>query len=159
MAKQRFIILIAVLVVVGLISGITGGFLWSHYHATQQERRAKQREKEAALYWQVQPKIEETQSLVVGGMYGMLDLCKMHIGRYPTTQEGLVSLLLEETENEQLADVWRGPYLRDASQLKDAWENDLVYVSPGIHNQGGYDLSSPGPDGIEGTEDDIVNWN
>ena len=29
---------------------------------------------------------------------------------------------------------------------------------PGEHNRDDYDLSSAGPDGVEGTADDITNW-
>lgn len=43
-------------------------------------------------------------------------------------------------------------------QLKDPWGRAYVYYYPGKHNRGSYDLLSLGPDGQEGTEDDITNW-
>jgi general secretion pathway protein G len=53
---------------------------------------------------------------------------------------------------------WRGPYLKRAAVPKDAWGNELVYESPGQYNEATYDLSSAGPDGMAGTDDDITNW-
>ena len=40
----------------------------------------------------------------------------------------------------------------------DPWGNEYVYVHPGRHNRDRFDLFSMGPDGVPGTEDDIVNW-
>jgi hypothetical protein len=43
--------------------------------------------------------------------------------------------------------------------LKDPWEHDYVYTSPGLH--GNYDLASYGADGALGGEDadaDITSW-
>ena len=34
----------------------------------------------------------------------------------------------------------------------------VIYDCPGKHNPDSYDLSSAGPDGIAGTEDDIASW-
>ena len=46
--------------------------------------------------------------------------------------------------------------------LIDVWGNPLVYISPGSHNSGSYDLYSTGPDGTSTTTgsdiDDINNW-
>ena len=42
--------------------------------------------------------------------------------------------------------------------MNDPWGNPYVYVCPGTHNTDGYDLHSFGPDGQDGTEDDIDNW-
>ena len=46
----------------------------------------------------------------------------------------------------------------EESALKDAWGNEYQYRNPGRHNPNGYDIYSSGPDGKEGTEDDIGNW-
>jgi general secretion pathway protein G len=85
-------------------------------------------------------------------------LFKLHLGRYPTDDEGLAALmhkdaLQDETEQSQ----WRGPYLEsDAS--KDKWNHAIVYHIPSeALGEGYYDLISFGPDGQEGTGDDITN--
>lgn len=40
---------------------------------------------------------------------------------------------------------------------KDPWGQDYVYRAPGTINTDGFDLVSLGPDGKEGTDDDIGN--
>jgi len=42
-------------------------------------------------------------------------------------------------------------------QLTDQWGNDFVYNNPSQTDDRIYDLCSRGPDGSEGTEDDICN--
>ena len=87
-----------------------------------------------------------------------LDLYKLDMGRFPTTQQGLKSLLEAPPD----ATYWNGSYLKDAKTLpKDPWNRDYIYVSPGQHNKKGYDLSSLGADGREGGEGedkDLTNW-
>lgn len=82
---------------------------------------------------------------------------EMHLGRFPDTREGLQALLTRPSSiSEQ---TWDGPYLKaDGGELpRDGWRNPFGYRSPGEHG-GHYDLWSPGPDGREGTDDDITNW-
>jgi len=83
-----------------------------------------------------------------------LDTFQIDVGRFPTTAEGLRALVEKPASN---SEGWLEPYLkRDIP--KDSWGNDYVYRYPGQHNQEGYDLSSNGPDGKQGGDDDIVNW-
>ncbi len=89
----------------------------------------------------------------ISNMEVALDAFEIDTGRYPTNTEGL-SALTEEPSN---VIGWRGPYLKRKSP-KDPWGNDYIYRYPGRENQYGYDLSSNGPDGRSGTDDDIVNW-
>jgi general secretion pathway protein G len=41
---------------------------------------------------------------------------------------------------------------------KDPWNGEYKFAAPGSHNPNGYDIWSAGPDGVDGTEDDIGNW-
>lgn len=50
------------------------------------------------------------------------------------------------------------PYGLDPGSLRDAWNRPLKYACPGSRNPDGYDLWSVGPDGKDGTPDDIGNW-
>ena len=77
-----------------------------------------------------------------------LKLYKLHNSIYPTTEQGLRALV-EKPEVEPVPRNWKGPYLDKVP--KDAWGNDFIYVSDGKH----FTLLSPGPDGEEGTDDDI----
>lgn len=47
--------------------------------------------------------------------------------------------------------------LIDASPL-DPWNHPLVLECPGTHSDGLAEVTSWGPDGRAGTEDDIVSW-
>lgn len=98
-----------------------------------------------------------TDSQIRSGLATPLETFKMHCGRYPTTEEGL-AVLLKAPDDEEIAKKWAGPYVQQASALKDAWNHDLIYKSPGEYNQQSYDLSSPGKNGIEGDDDDVKNW-
>ena len=98
-----------------------------------------------------------TRATIESGLKTPLNLYRMHIGRFPTSDEGLAALV-EEPDDDELAEKWRGPYVEDASKLKDAWGNEFIYESPGQYNEESYDLSSPGANGPEGDDDDITNW-
>ena len=82
-----------------------------------------------------------------------LDSYEVDVGSYPQGRSGLNALLQQPREGTG----WRGPYLQKEIPL-DPWGNAYIYESPGKHNPSGYDLSSPGPDGRAGNEDDITNW-
>ena len=82
-----------------------------------------------------------------------LDAYEVDMGSYPQGRSGLNALLQQPREGSG----WRGPYLQKEIPL-DPWGNAYIYESPGKHNPSGYDLSSPGPDGRAGNEDDITNW-
>ncbi len=84
-----------------------------------------------------------------------LKLYKLDNGRYPTTGQGLKALITKPSSS-PAPNNWNGPYLE--KKPVDPWKNPYQYKCPGIHNTAGYDLHSLGKDGIEGTEDDIANW-
>lgn len=46
--------------------------------------------------------------------------------------------------------------LRDLKS--DPWGNPWVYLLPGEYHKDSYDLFSMGPDGEQGTEDDVAPW-
>ena len=81
-----------------------------------------------------------------------LDLYELDNGRYPTSQEGLSALCTAPPD----AKSWRGPYLKQ--NPIDPWGHPYKYAYPGTKNPQDYDLYSLGPDGTEGTADDIGNW-
>ena len=102
-------------------------------------------------------KIDLTQALITSGLNGTLDRYRLDMNQYPTEDEDGLMALVEPPDDEELAKKWRGPYLK-AEQLKDSWGNDFIFAFPGDVNENGYDLSSAGPDGEEGSDDDITNW-
>jgi general secretion pathway protein G len=82
-----------------------------------------------------------------------LDQFRLDVGRYPTTQEGLNSLMVNPgIEN------WEGPYLKKALPL-DPWGKPYNYQCPGTHGE--YDMFSFGRDGSpggDGEDRDVASW-
>ena len=83
---------------------------------------------------------------------------KIHMGHYPSTENGIQALITCPT-NEPAAS-WHGPYIKNDSVPLDPWKVPYQYSYPSTHNQTGgkYDCWSAGPDGQSGTADDIGNW-
>ena len=97
----------------------------------------------------------DTARIQIEKLGGVLDLYRLEIGRYPTEQEGLESLV----ERPPQLDAWDGPYLKNREALTDPWGRPYDYRSPGEH--GDYDLYTLGADGKEGGEgedQDVTNW-
>jgi general secretion pathway protein G len=92
----------------------------------------------------------------ISGLELALDMFYSECGRYPTTAEGLDALIVAP----EGLKGWKGPYLKK-DVPNDPWDHPYVYKSPGMHSKAtmSYDLSSNGPDGEEGTADDIESWN
>lgn len=103
-----------------------------------------------------QARIAAAQADIEANLTTALDLYELENGRYPTTEQGLQALIEAPTATPEPKN-WNGPYLKKKQVPVDPWGQDYVYVSPGVHNEGDFDLSSLGPDGVE-SEDDIVNW-
>ena len=84
-----------------------------------------------------------------------LDMFETDNGYYPKGKSGLLDLIQQPRE----AQSWHGPYLQNESGIPDdPWGHSYIYVCPGKHNPSSYDIISIGPDGREGTDDDITNW-
>lgn len=84
----------------------------------------------------------------VGNISDALEVYKFKNQRYPTTAEGLRPL--------EAPPGGKTPVMETVPD--DPWGAPYLYVSPGQHNRGKFDLSSKGPDGQSGTDDDISNW-
>jgi general secretion pathway protein G len=133
MAGMTLIEILVVLVLIGVVLGIVGGNFIG---------RGEKAKADAA-------KIE------IGQIGQTLDLFKLEVGRYPTSQEGLQALISAPPG----VNNWNGPYWKKNEIPKDPWGNEYKYATPGQH--GAYDLLSYGADGKEGGEGpnkDITNW-
>jgi len=102
-------------------------------------------------------KIKLTKAAIDSGLNGALDRYRLDMGHYPRESDGGLMALVQKPDDEEEAKKWSG-YLKSAKDLKDAWGRDFLYQYPGRYNENGYDLWSAGPDGEEGTDDDICNW-
>jgi type II secretion system protein G len=85
-----------------------------------------------------------------------LQAYKNDVGQYPTTAQGLQALISKPDG----VRGWKGPYLTNKGMLMDPWGNPYQYACPSTHGQptSQYDCWSFGPDGQNGTADDIGNW-
>ena len=84
-----------------------------------------------------------------------LDLYRLDVGRYPTTEEGLTALAAAPATSKN----WHGPYLKKGDIPQDPWGYAYHYRQPGLH--GDYDLFSLGSDNREGGDgeaQDITSW-
>ncbi len=95
--------------------------------------------------------IQKALADVNGGIKTTLGMYEVDTGGYPKSLNDLVT---------QPSDVrnWKGPYFDPPAVPMDPWGHPYVYVYPGRHNPTSYDLYSWGPDGQDGTADDIGNW-
>ena len=116
--------ILVVLVLIGIVLGIVGG----NFIGKGEKAKA-----DAA-------KIEISQ---IGQT---LDLYKLEIGRYPTTQEGLQALITAPAG----LPSWNGPYWKKSVLPKDPWGNEYKFTSPA--QNGPYEIMSYGADGKEGGE-------
>jgi general secretion pathway protein G len=114
--------ILVVLVLIGIVLGIVGGNFIG---------RGEKAKADAA-------KIE------IGQIGQSLDLFKLEVGRYPSSQEGLQALIAQPPG----INNWNGPYWKKSTLPKDPWGNEYKYIAPG--QTGPYDIVSLGADGKEG---------
>ena len=117
-----------------------------------------------------------------------VDCYTRDIGQPPTTEQGLVvltsaqgfatlvfppqpveAIILPPIAQVGLAETmgvarvapplkgWQGPYINETAIPIDPWGNEYRYTSPGKNNRA-FDIWSLGPDGRNGTDDDIGHW-
>lgn len=77
-----------------------------------------------------------------------LEQYRLHVGDYPTQDQGLQALVEAPSSGSESTGSWRGPYLKKVP--KDGWGRDLVYVRGGDGES--FEIISYGKDGKEGGE-------
>lgn len=84
-----------------------------------------------------------------------LDMYRLDNSRYPTTEQGLEALQTKPSDEPEPRNYPEDGYIKRLPE--DPWGNAYILISPG--ERGRLDVFSVGPDGEEGTDDDIGNWN
>lgn len=129
--------LLVVLVIIGILAGYIGPKIMGH---PEEAKRTK-------------------AALQIQAFETALHTYKLDNGMYPSTEQGLQSLVAAPATG-KLPAKWRdGGYLEKAKLPLDPWGNPFVYLSPGLN--GDFDLSSYGADGEaggEGNAKDVNNW-
>jgi len=125
--------LLVVLVILGLLAGLVGPRVLKYLGGAK----------------------SDTAVLQIAEFGAGLDLFHLEVGRYPTTEEGLIALV------EQPAGIqnWQGPYFKKNDIPADPWGNTYRYQYPG--DNGEYDLYTLGrdnADGGDGVDADLVSW-
>lgn len=94
-------------------------------------------------------------ALQIQELSAALDLYRLELGSYPSTEQKLDALIVKPRNVEG----WNGPYLKKNVIRKDPWGNDFQYRAPG--QNGEFDLWSLGADkrdGGEGEDRDVHSW-
>ncbi len=91
----------------------------------------------------------------IGLIEDALALYQLHVGSYPTTGQNLKALREKPADLAEAA-KWRGPYLKGGVP-SDPWGRPYRYQSPRRGGRGRFSVWSAGPDGVDGTPDDIAN--
>ena len=97
----------------------------------------------------------KTARIQVESLAGSLDMYRLDVGRYPSTEEGLQALVEKPGD----AGNCNGPYLKKADSALDPWGQPYGYTSPGEH--GSFDLFTLGRDGNnggDGEDQDVTSW-
>ena len=87
----------------------------------------------------------KTAAVQIADFDKSLELFKLDVGRYPTTEEGLDALVTRPGS----ANGWTGPYLKGGVPT-DPWGKPYKYANPG--SNGGIEILSLGADGAPGGE-------
>jgi general secretion pathway protein G len=87
-------------------------------------------------------------------LHSAVNQFKMDIGRFPDEDMGLLELVEQPADAEM---TWEpGGYLETTEIPKDGWGNEFIYeLFPESGKQ--FAIRSAGPDGEEGTEDDLLS--
>ena len=96
----------------------------------------------------------KTTGIQIKDMEQALEMYKLDVGRFPTTEQGLDALVIKPVS----ASGWNGPYLKSKVPL-DPWKNEYHYKYPGEHAE--LDIFSYGQNntpGGEGEDTDVGNW-
>ncbi len=96
----------------------------------------------------------KTAAIQIKDLEQTLEMYKLDVGRFPTTEQGLDALV----NRPEGVSGWNGPYLK-SNVPQDPWKRDYLYRYPG--ERGSIEVISYGQDGQpggEGEDADISNW-
>lgn len=96
----------------------------------------------------------KTARIQIRDLEQSLEMYKLDVGRYPSTNEGLDALVRKPGS----ASGWNGPYLK-SDVPQDPWKRDYHYKYPGERAEVDiYTYGQNGAPGGEGEDADVGNW-
>ena len=122
-----FIEVMVVIIILGLLSSVVGVYLFDSAEKAKADATKTQ----------------------IRGLETALDLYRLHNSRYPSSDQGLNSLL-KRPEVGLIPKNWNGPYLRGNNLPEDGWDSPFRYISEKGNE---YEIISLGADGIDGGMD------
>jgi general secretion pathway protein G len=131
--------IMAVVVIMGLLAGLVG----------------------AAVIGNLNQARTQTAGAQIKQLASALTFYQMDNGRFPTTDQGLQSLVEKPSGAPEPRNYRPGGYLDAKSVPKDPWGADYQYLSPGQQNPQSFDIWTLGADGTpggEGADQDVGNW-
>ena len=96
----------------------------------------------------------KTAAIQIKDLEQALEIYKLDVGRFPSTNEGLKALVTKAGGTSG----WNGPYLKSDVPM-DPWNREYQYKYPG--ERGELDIFTYGQDGSpggEGEDADVGNW-
>ena len=103
----------------------------------------------------------DTTKAKIDVVMDQLETYHMNVGSYPNTELG-IDALMTVPDDEEIAKKWAGPYIKKPQALRDAWDNMLESDLLEDEQNGKFvsvpRVSSAGPDGQPGNDDDIRGW-
>ena len=95
----------------------------------------------------------KTASIQIADLEKGLELFKLDVGRFPTTDEGLQSLVSRPAN----ARGWNGPYLKGTAVPEDPWGRPYKYTYSGAGEPEIVSFGADGAPGGEGENADVHN--
>ncbi len=96
----------------------------------------------------------KTAAIQIKDLEQALEMYKLDVGRFPSTEEGLSALVNKPAGSTG----WNGPYLK-SKVPQDPWKRDYLYKYPGDRSEVDiYSYGQNGQPGGEGEDADVGNW-
>ena len=131
--------IMAVVVIIGLLSGIVG----------------------VAVFAQVDKGRATAAKTQIRNLEGVLELYHMDNSRFPSTEQGLEALVNRPGGSPEPRNYPDGGYMRSETLPVDPWGEPYLYENPGQHNRRSFDVWTLGADGVpggNGVDRDLGNW-
>jgi general secretion pathway protein G len=88
----------------------------------------------------------KTAALDIKSLSEAMELYKLDVGGYPSTEDGLAALVAKPSD----ADNWAGPYIKGKKLPTDPWKKPYIYHNPSSRQGTGFDICTYGEHGQPG---------
>ena len=96
---------------------------------------------------------QKVAAIAIERLAGTLDIYKLDVGAYPSTDQGLEALVTKPGD----ATGWAGPYVKSGAVPLDPWDHPYIYRNPSSRDRHDFDLCSAGPNAQNSAATDAGN--